>query len=282
MAGIGVQLMMVRDKIAADGMRPVLQRVADLGYTCVEVSQVPTDAANIAALDAARHDLGLDVAALSVGLKKGPTTTGDALDSDFAKVVEDCHRLDCRYLRIGMMPFDAMVSKDAVVRFAEDAEDAARRLAEHGITLAYHNHHVDFAKHDGETLFDIVRRTSPSLHFEIDVHWVQRGGRNPVDVLAEFAGIVELVHLKDYRVATLPPSGLELLQAGDFAGFMQAFTGLVQFAEVGAGTIDFARVVPQALASGAEYLLVEQDDLYGRDAYDCLADSRAHLRTLGY
>jgi len=281
-AGIGVQLMMVRDKIAADGMRPVLQRVADLGYTCVEVSQVPTDAANIAALDAARHDLGLDVAALSVGLKKGPTTTGDALDSDFAKVVEDCHRLDCRYLRIGMMPFDAMVSKDAVVRFAEDAEDAARRLAEHGITLAYHNHHVDFAKHDGETLFDIVRRTSPSLHFEIDVHWVQRGGRNPVDVLAEFAGIVELVHLKDYRVATLPPSGLELLQAGDFAGFMQAFTGLVQFAEVGAGTIDFARVVPQALASGAEYLLVEQDDLYGRDAYDCLADSRAHLRTLGY
>ncbi len=282
MAQIGVQLMMLKDRIATEGMRPVLAKVADLGYTCVEVSQVPTDAANVAALDAARGEYGLAVAALSVGLKKGPTTTGDALDSDFSKVVADCRRLDCRYLRIGMMPFDAMVSRDAVIAFAEDAESAARRLAGEGITLAYHNHHVDFSKHDGETLFDIVRRVSPSLHFEIDVHWVQRGGRNPVDVLAEFAGVVELVHLKDYRVATLPPSGLALLEAGDFAGFMQAFTGLVQFAEVGAGTIDFAKVIPQAIASGAEYLLVEQDDLYGRDPWDCLADSRAHLRSLGY
>ena len=60
---------------------------------------------------------------------------------------------------------------------------------------------------------------------------------------------------------------------------MQAFADLVQFAEVGAGTIDFGAVIPQALASGAEYLLVEQDELYGRDAYDCLADSiGAHPR----
>ena len=282
MARIGVQLMMVRDKVAADGMLPVLQRVADLGYTAVEVSQIPTDAATIAAIDQGRRDLGLEVAALSVGLKKGPTTTGDAVDTDFAKIVDDCRRLDCRYTRIGMMPFEAMVTKDAVVRFAEDAEAAAQRLAAEGITLAYHNHHVDFAKHDGETLFDIVRRVSPSVHFEIDVHWVQRGGKNPVDVLRDYAGKVELVHLKDYRVATLPPTALESLAAGDLAGFYQAFTGNIQFAEVGAGNIDFGAVIPQAVASGAEYLLVEQDDLYGRDAYDCLADSMAHIRTLGY
>lgn len=282
MARIGVQLMMVRDKVAQDGMFPVLQRIAGLGYTAVELSQIPTTEATIAGLDQGRRELGLEVAALSVGLKKGPTSTGDALDTDFAKIVDDCRRLDCRYARIGMMPFDAMVSADAVVRFAQDAEEAAQRLAAEGITLAYHNHHVDFAKHDGETLFDIVRRVSPSLHFEIDVHWVQRGGKNPVDVLSEFAGQVELVHLKDYRVTTLPPAALDLLQAGDLAGFMQAFTNVVQFAEVGAGNINFGAVIPQALASGAEYLLVEQDDLYGRDAYDCLTDSMAHIRGLGY
>lgn len=282
MARVGVQLMMVRDKVAEAGMFDVLQRLASMGYEAVEVSQIPVDVANVADLERGRLELGLEVAALSVALKKGATATGDALDTDFAKIVEDCRRLDCRFTRIGMMPFEAMVSKDAVIRFAQETEEAAQRLAAEGITLAYHNHHVDFAKHDGETLFDIVRRVSPSVHFEIDVHWVQRGGRNPVDVLAEFAGKVELVHLKDYRVATLPLSGLDLLQAGDFAGFMQAFTNLVQFAEVGAGNIDFGAVIPQALASGAEYLLVEQDDLYGRDAYDCLADSMAHIRELGY
>jgi sugar phosphate isomerase/epimerase len=197
-------------------------------------------------------------------------------------VVADCRRLGCSYLRIGMMPVTAMVTKPAVEDFARQCEEASQRLRAEGIQLAYHNHHVDFAKHDGETLFDIVRRLSPSLHFEIDVHWVQRGGKNPVDVLRDFAGQVELVHLKDYRVGLLPESALGLLASGDRAGFSREFAGLVQFAEVGAGTLDFAGIIEQALASGAEHLLVEQDELYGRDVYDCLADSIAHVHSLGY
>ena len=278
----GVQLMMVRDKVAADGMMPVLEKVADLGYRAVEVSQIPTDEANVAALDKARSELDLEVAALSVALKSGPVNTGDALDKDFSRIVDNCRRLDVDFVRIGMMPFDAMVSKEATVEFAKATEEAAQRLAGEGITLAYHNHHVDFAKHEGETLFDIVRRVSPSVHFEIDVHWVQRGGKNPVDVLRDFAGQVELVHLKDYRVNTLPPSAMDVLAAGDVAKFMDMFALLEQFAEVGKGTIEFGPVIEQAIASGAQYLLVEQDDLYGRDAYDCLTDSMAHIRKLGY
>jgi sugar phosphate isomerase/epimerase len=282
MATIGVQLMMVKEAVASDGMFPVLGRIAELGYGSVEVSQVATDEANIAALERGRTELGVQVAAMSVGLQSGPTNTGDALDVDFDRVVGNCHRLGCRHLRIGMMPFAAMVSKAAVVDFARRAEEAAQRLAPEGITLSYHNHHVDFAKHDGETLFDIVRRVSPSLHFEIDVHWVQRGGRDPVSVLREYAGRTELVHLKDYRIGLLPESALGLLASGDFRGFTQAFAGLVQFAEVGAGTLDFASIVPAAIAAGAEHLLVEQDDLYGRDAWDCLAESRSRLRSLGH
>ena len=36
------------------------------------------------------------------------------------------------------------------------------------------------------------------------------------------------------------------------------------------------------LASGAEYLLVEQDDTYGRDPFESLSMSRDHLLGLGY
>ena len=282
MATVGVQMMMVREKVATEGMLRVLERVAGLGYNSVEVSQIPVDEANVAALEKGRTELGVEVAALSVALQKGPTATGDALDTDFQKIVDDCRRLDCSYVRIGMMPVTAMVTKPAVEDFARQCEDASGRLLGEGIQLAYHNHHVDFAKHDGETLFDIVRRLSPSLHFEIDVHWVQRGGKNPVDVLRDYAGKVELVHLKDYRVGLLPASALDLLAAGDAAGFSREFAALVQFAEVGAGTLDFAGIIAQALASGAEHLLVEQDELYGRDVYECLSDSISHIRSLGY
>ena len=282
MASVGVQMMMVREQVAADGLLPVLERIAGLGYTSVEMSQIPVHEANVSALEQGRAELGVEVAALSVALNKSPVATGDALDSDFDKVVDDCRRLNCSYLRIGMMPVSAMVTKVAVEEFARQCEDASQRLLASGIQLAYHNHHVDYSKHDGETLFDIVRRLSPSLHFEIDVHWVQRGGKNPVDVLGEVAGQVELVHLKDYRIGLLPASALELLAAGDKAGFSREFAALVQFAEVGSGTLDFGAIIPTALASGAQHLLVEQDELYGRDVYDCLADSIAHVRALGY
>ena len=91
-----------------------------------------------------------------------------------------------------------------------------------------------------------------------------------------------MVHLKDYRIGQLPESALEALAAGDRVGFMTAFTGVVQFAEVGEGNLDFAAIVEESLASDARYLLVEQDDLYGRDVFDCLQTSYDNLVGLGY
>ena len=48
MASVGVQMMMVREQVATDGMARVLERIAGLGYNSVEVSQVATDETNIA------------------------------------------------------------------------------------------------------------------------------------------------------------------------------------------------------------------------------------------
>ena len=56
----------------------------------------------------------------------------------------------------------------------------------------------------------------------------------------------------------------------------------MQFAEVGEGNLDFSAIIEQSLASGAEYLLVEQDDLYGRTVYDALQTSYDNIVALGY
>ncbi|MEZ5200811.1 MAG: hypothetical protein R2742_05640 [Micropruina glycogenica] len=177
MANIGVQLMMVKNEIGDQGMYPVLERIAELGYRSVEVSQVATDEANIAAW-AGQERTGRRGGGRVGGPEEGSTNTGDALDVDFDRVVDNCRRLDCP---VHPHRHDA-VRRDGVEGRRGHASPSRPKkprsfLAAEGITLAYHNHHVDFAKHDGETLFDIVRRVSPTLHFEIDVHWVQRGGR---------------------------------------------------------------------------------------------------------
>ena len=158
----------------------------------------------------------------------------------------------------------------------------AARLAEQGIALCYHNHHIEFAKYDGKYILDIIRESAPLMKFELDVHWIHRGGKDPVSVLKDYAGLVDLVHLKDYRIGQLAPNAFEFLQAGDFQAFMAAFEGVVQFAEVGEGNLDFKAIIDQSLTSGAKYLLIEQDNPYGRDPFDCLATSRDNLIALGY
>lgn len=282
MAVLGVQMMMLKDQVAEQGMWPVLQRLAEMDLHAVEVSQIAMTEENVAALERGVGELGLQVGAISVGLKPGPTTTGDNLEEHFDKIVADARRLGVRFARIGMMPFTAMVSKEACEAWAAECEPAAQRLAEHGITLCYHNHHVDLAKFGDERIFDIVRRVAPSLNFEVDLHWVQRGGMAPLDMLEQYAGVCKLIHVKDFRVVPVAQEVVDLMTAGKFAEGFQGFLNIAQFAEVGQGNMNWPKLLPAAEAAGAEFFFIEQDETYGRDPYDCIADSRAYLATIGY
>lgn len=282
MAVLGVQMMMLKDQVAEQGMWPVLQRLAEMDLHAVEVSQIAMTEENVAALERGVAELGLQVGAISVGLKPGPTTTGDNLEEHFDKIVADARRLGVRFARIGMMPFTAMVSKEACEAWAAECEPAAQRLAEHGITLCYHNHHVDLAKFGDERIFDIVRRVAPSLNFEVDLHWVQRGGMAPLDMLEQYAGVCKLIHVKDFRVVPVAQEVVDLMTAGKFAEGFQGFLNIAQFAEVGQGNMNWPKLLPAAEAAGAEFFFIEQDETYGRDPYDCIADSRAYLATIGY
>jgi sugar phosphate isomerase/epimerase len=274
--------MMLRDSFAEVGAFETLRKVSAIGYNSVEISQIPMTPENVAELERARSELGMDIAALSVALETPKGRPGDSLAEHFDKIVEEAKRLDSNLLRIGMLPFPAMKSIAAVVDFAKQANEYAERLQEQGLSLYYHNHHVEFAKFDGTYMLDIIAENSPAMGLEIDVHWVQRGGLDPVRTLQKYAGRTAMVHLKDYRIGQLPERAFGLLETGDIKGFMAEFKDVVQFAEVGEGNLDFASIIPAAQAAGAEYLLVEQDELYGRTVWDALQTSYDNLVALGH
>ncbi|WP_258723268.1 sugar phosphate isomerase/epimerase family protein [Cellulomonas sp. NS3] len=281
MATIGVQASTIKSAFTQLGTYETLRRVRDLGYHAVEISQVAMTPENVAAMHRAQDELGVRIAALSASLT--PQTVGaESLTTTFDKIVDDCRTLGTTMVRIGMLPLEAAGSLGLVTDFAGRANEAAAQLAAEGIDLYYHNHHIEFAKLDGRFMLDVIADTAPDLGMEIDVHWVHRGGQDPVTTLARHAGRVKLVHLKDYRIGLLPPTAADLLGAGDVAGFMREFREVVQFAEVGQGNLDWSPIVEQALASGAEYLFVEQDDTYGRDPFESLRMSHDHLVGLGY
>lgn len=276
---IGVQMMMLGGKVREMGAYGVLQHLAEMGYHCVEISQIPMTPENVAGIKKASDDFDVKIAACSAALESMGPGRGDALDTDFDKIVADCKALDCNLLRIGMLPFHYMGNYEKALAFVARAEEMAERLAEHGIDLYYHNHHVEFEKYDGKYLMDIIRDSTKRIGFELDVFWIQRGGENPVTYIQQFAGRIKLIHLKDYRIKF----DVNALSGGfDMEKFRSAFNGAVQFAEVGEGSLPMKEIIDTGLACGSEYFLIEQDDTYGRDPFDSLAVSRDNLIQLGY
>ena len=69
MAVLGVQLMMLRDRIEADGMFAVLEQVKELDLDAVEVSQVAMTDELIADLERGPKELGIEVGAMSAALR---------------------------------------------------------------------------------------------------------------------------------------------------------------------------------------------------------------------
>ncbi len=277
---IGVQAMMLKEKFEEIGPFETLKKVSELGYHSVEISQIPMTPENVDEIKRAKDEFGMDIASLSCVVRG---EGNDDLETQFDKIVEDCKTLDVDLLRIGMLPFENMRNLDTVLAFTREANEYAVKLKEHGINLYYHNHHVEFRKYDGKFLLDIIAEECPDLGFELDLHWVQRGGANPIDIIEKYADRTELIHLKDYRIGEISDEAFEALEAGDQMTFYEAFTNVIEFAELGQGSMDYKAIIEAALeAGGVRYMLVEQDMLYGRDPFDCLADSRDHLIELGY
>lgn len=277
---IGVQMMMLKEKVAELGAYETLKKLHELGFGAVEISQIPMTPENVSEIKRASDAFSLEIAAMSAPLE--PSFSGDTtenLTDDFDKIVADCQTLNCDFLRIGMLPLSIMGDEDQIMAFIQRAEAMAGRLAEQGIALYYHTHHIEFQKYDGEYLLDLIRDNTAKLGFELDVHWIQRAGENPVEVIKNYKDRISLLHLKDYRIGKLDVTEEDL---NDKAKFFSKFVNLIEFAEVGEGNMDMPAVIDAGLASGAKYFLIEQDDTYGRDPFDCLETSAENLRKLGY
>ncbi|MHA6626660.1 sugar phosphate isomerase/epimerase family protein [Pseudonocardia sichuanensis] len=280
MARIGVQAMMLKDAVAELGAFETLRRVVDIGYRVAEISQIPLTPTTVDELVKARDELGFAYSSTSAAL--APGGANDSLEDSFDKVVSDTRRLGADMVRIGMLPVPALRSIEAVRDFCHRADAAARRLADEGIRLYYHNHHVEFAKHEGRYLLDVIAASSPNVGLELDAHWIARGGLDPSRVIGQHAGRVRMVHLKDYRIGWPSEAAIGAHAAGDMDAWKAAWVGVVQFAEVGEGNLDWTSIIETSLASGAEYLLVEQDELYGRTVWESLRISHDNLHRYGY
>lgn len=253
---IGAQLYTVRDycKTTQD-FAETLKKVADIGYTSVQVSGTCAYEADWLAEELKKNGLTCDL-----------THTGfDRLCSETDRVVAEHFAFGCRYIGLGSMPdMWGMENKlDALAPFIEKARPMVKRAHELGAKIMYHNHDVEYyfggEHHMLEQLGDAF--DSAAFGFTLDTYWVEYSGHDPISELERLTGRVDCIHLKD----------MELLP-----------DGTKRFAPVGHGVMDFDAILRAAERAGTKYAFVEQDDCFGEDPFLCLKKSYDFLSARGY
>ena len=248
---IGAQFYTLRDHCGTlEDFSETLRRVADIGYTEVQISGV-----------CAYTPQWLDEELKKNGLRCVLTHTDpNRISREPLAVCEDHKVFGCSYIGVGCMP--GGVNDETYAAFVRDFRPAAKALREQGCTLFYHNHHWEFGNSEnGQRFLDRLLTDFPAdlLSVTLDTYWAQFGGADPAAVIERLKGRGECIHLKDMIIAENE----------------QRMTA------VGDGNLNFDRILAAAEAVGTEHLLVEQDHCYGKDPFEELARSYRYLKSLG-
>ncbi len=181
----------------------------------------------------------------------------ERMQSDLDAMIAE-HRLwGCKNMGIGSMPNGYRGSLEGLNAFIAAINPIARRLADAGMRLTYHNHSFEFVKYGGVTAMDrLIEETDPAVNFIIDTYWVQAGGASPTEYIRKVKGRMNVCHFKDMALVN-GENGLE-----------------TRYAPVGLGNINFRDVIAACVDAGVEYAAIEQDDCYGECPFDCLKTSR--------
>ena len=251
----GAQLFTVREHCKdLASFAEALKRVADIGYTTVQVSGTCHFEADWLAEELRRN-----------GLSCVLTHVKAARIEEDAKHVCDEHKVfGCHNIGLGVIPGGKNITFEKYESFVNTFRPLARELRANGCKLFYHNHCEEFNRFpDGESCLDKMARdfSAEELNFTLDTYWAQYGGSDAADLLRRLSGRVECIHLKDM---VIDPATWEH-----------------RMAPVGHGNMNFEKILMAAGDAGTRYLLVEQDDCYGEDPFVCLKKSYHYLTSMG-
>ena len=180
---LGAQLYTCREAMQSlDQMRRTLRKVAEIGYTAVQLSGYNREM-DVGAMAALITDSGLAVAATHM--------PWDDFLTDLDTVIETHALWGCRHPAIGGLAPEYRCA-DGVKRFADELAPVAEKLAAAGMDFSYHNHNQEFERVEGDEL----------LKAEIDTYWIQAGGGDPAEWIRTCAGREPLLHLKDMTMGS--------------------------------------------------------------------------------
>lgn len=270
---VAVQVYSVRDSAEAN-LADTLRKIKEMGYDGVEFAGLYGYSPEY-------------IKGLIEGIGLIPVSAHIPLD----EMIADPEGTFAAYQTIGVkfaaVPYVTPERRPGAEKFEETIETIAKLgeiAKKYGITLLYHNHDFEFTKVDGEYGLDILYSRVPKefLETELDTCWVNVGGEVPADYIAKYNGRTPVVHLKDFYMSGKLPKHLYALIGIDEEE-KEDEPSTFEFRPVGHGMQDMPAILAAAEASGAKYVVVEQDEpSMGLSRMDSIKTSREYLKSIGW
>lgn len=253
---IGAQLYTVRKSCETlEALDETLKKVADIGYTAVQLSGVCDYDCDWMAEKLRKYGLRADITHFKL-----------------SKIIEDTdatiafHKaMGTKYIGVGSVPNfkKSGCNMTLMYDFMDKIAPAVDRIYESGCKFMYHNHNMEFINLGGKNVLDLLCERFPADRFGItlDTYWVQAGGADPAFWLRKLKGRVNCVHFKD-----MVYSGTDLA---------------VRMAPIGQGNMNYPEILRACDDSDVEFAYVEQDHCYDEDPFDCLKKSYDYLNSFG-
>jgi sugar phosphate isomerase/epimerase len=205
---VGIQLYSVRDDMLKDPLGSLTQ-LAKMGYVYVEhANYIDRKFYGYTAPEFKKvlDDLGLK-------MPSGHTVMGsqhwDEAKKDFSDswklTVEDAATLKQKWVISPSMDENMRKTYDDFKRYMDIFNKCGELCKKSGMKFGYHNHAFEFSeKLNGEKIFDIIMKSiDPNLvALQLDIGNLYNGGAVALDILNQYPGRFEIIHVKDEIAAT--------------------------------------------------------------------------------
>lgn len=189
---LGIQLYTLRNETLED-FPGTLRKVAELGFEGVEFSHLGFVGMKPEELKPLLDELGLEAIGAHIGSIE---MVRDHLDEQIANI----KAVGGQYLATSL--FDPTLRHNEYTyreNFRIIAE-AARRCRKEGIVFCFHNHEFELTETvDGQPALDALMEyaAEDGLQVELDVCWLQYGGKEPIEYMRKYKDRLPLLHFKD-------------------------------------------------------------------------------------
>jgi len=253
---IGLQLWSVKDDMKKDP-KGTIAKVGEMGYSFVEAAGYGDGkfyGMSPAEFKKLCDDSGLQFLGSHTGRNLPSKERWDETMAWWDTAIDAHAEAGVKWIVQPWMSEEGYSSLDGLKKYVEYFNAVGEKCKAKGIDFGYHNHDKEFTtEFDGKPLYDhMVELSDPDkMMFQLDLYWINHGGKDPLKYFEKYPGRFMLWHIKDD-------------------------------AELGAsGTMDFNKIFKHKKESGLKYGIVEVEK-YNFTPLESVEKSLEYMKTTNY